>query len=122
MQQRNSKKCALWVLLGMQVALFAGFYYFMGAKAAWSALAGSGANSAGQVYFLLKMRGPKCVLVPKAALRYFYRSELLKIVLMFAVLAALLSLFSLNVWIVFMTFVVAQCVGSFAPLCVFRNP
>ncbi len=121
MQQQKSKKRALCLLLGLVVLIFAGFCSFMGVKAAWSVLAGAGANGIGQVYFLLKMRGPKRVLGPKAALRYFYRSEVLKIALMLAALAVLLSVFSLNIWIVFMTFMVAQCVGSFAPLC-FRNP
>lgn len=121
MQQRKSLR-ALCLLFGVLVVIFCGVYFFMDAKAAWSALVGGGANSVGQVYFLLKMREPKRALTPKAALRYFYRSELLKIALMLAILAVFLSLFSLNLWTVFITFVVVQCVSSFAPLCIFRNP
>ncbi|MCD6045229.1 MAG: hypothetical protein K0R48_392 [Gammaproteobacteria bacterium] len=120
MQQQKKSARALCLLFGVLAVIFCAFYTFMGAQAAWSALAGGGANCVGQVYFLLKMRGSKRALAPKAALRYFYSSEVLKIALMLAVLAALLSLFSLNLWIVFMTFVVVQCVGSFAPF-VFRN-
>jgi F0F1-type ATP synthase assembly protein I len=116
MQQQTKSIRALCLLFGALLVIFCGFYVFMGPKAAWSALAGSGANSIGQVYFLIKMRGPKRVLAPKAALRYFYRSELLKIALMLSLLALFLSLFSLNVWIVFITFVMVQCISSFAPL------
>lgn len=121
MQQQKKSIRALGFLLGVLVVIFCGFYVFMGSKAAWSALAGSGANGIGQVYFLLKMRGPKRVLAPKAALRYFYRSELLKIALMLSLLALFLSLFSLNLWIVFITFVVVQCISSFAPLLYTRS-
>jgi F0F1-type ATP synthase assembly protein I len=118
MQQQKKSTTALSLLLGALAVIFCAFYMFMGAKAAWSALVGGGASGVGQVYFLLKMRGPKHVLAPKAALRYFYRSEVLKIALILSLLALLLSLFSLNLWIVFMTFVVVQCLSSFALLCV----
>ena len=120
MQQQKKSIYALGLLLGVLVVIFCGFYVFMGSKAAWSALAGAGANGIGQVYFLIKMRGPKRVLAPKAALRYFYRSELLKIALMLSLLALFLSLFSLNLWIVFITFVMVQCISSFAPLCILK--
>ncbi len=116
MQQQKKSTYALCFILGLLLVIFCGFYVFMGSKAAWSALAGSGANGIGQVYFLLKMRGPRRVLAPKAALRYFYRSELLKIALMLAALVLFLSVFSLNMWIVFITFVMVQCISSFAPL------
>jgi F0F1-type ATP synthase assembly protein I len=116
MQQQKKNSTALYLLFGVLAFIFCAFYMFMGANAAWSALVGGGASGVGQVYFLLKMRGPKRVLAPKAALRYFYRSEVLKIALTLSLLAVLLSLFSLNLWIVFMTFVVVQCVSSFVPL------
>ena len=118
MQQQKKSTYALCFLFGLLLVIFCGFYVFMGSQAAWSALAGGGANSIGQVYFLLKMRGPRRILAPKAALRYFYRSELLKIALMLSLLTLFLSMFSLNVWIVFISFVVAQCVSSFVPLCI----
>lgn len=122
MQPQKKSKCALWLLLGAQTVIVIGFYCFAGDKAAWSALAGGGANTAGQVYFLLKTYSrPKVILAPKAALGYFYKTELLKIALIFSLLALLLSVFRLDVWIVFVTFVVAQCLGSFAPLCTFRH-
>lgn len=121
MQSQKKSKCALWLLLGAQMAIVTGFYYFAGSLAAWSALVGGGANTVGQVYFLLKTYRTGLVLAPKAALRYFYRTELLKIALIFSLLALLLTLFKLNVWIVFMTFVAAQCLGSFAPLCTFKH-
>ncbi len=117
MQQQKKSTTALGLLFGVLAVIFCAFYAFMGTKAAWSALAGGGASGVGQVYFLLKMRGSKRVLAPKAALRYFYRSEVLKIALTLSLLALLLSLFSLNLWVVFMTFVVMQCVSSFALLC-----
>lgn len=122
MQQQKRVSTALCLLFGALAVIFCAFYTFMSAKAAWSALVGGGASGVGQVYFLLKMRSSKRVLAPKAALRYFYRSEVLKIALILSLLALLLSLFSLNLWIVFVTFVTVQCLSSFAPLCVFRNP
>jgi F0F1-type ATP synthase assembly protein I len=122
MQQQKKSMTALYLLWGILAIIFCAFYTFMNAKAAWSALAGGGASSIGQVYFLIKMRDSKRVLAPKAALRYFYRSEVLKIALILSLLALFLSLFSLNVWIVFMTFVAVQCISSFAPWYVFRNP
>jgi F0F1-type ATP synthase assembly protein I len=125
MQLKSAQKksyCALWLLLITQLGLFIGFYVWGDAKNAYSALIGGGANCLGQAYFLYKMRGPDEVLTPKALLQYFYRSELLKIVLILSLLAVLLKLFSLNLWSVFISFVVVQCVGSFAPLCMYiRN-
>ncbi|MBY0378444.1 MAG: ATP synthase subunit I [Gammaproteobacteria bacterium] len=103
------------------MAIVTGIYFFAGSKAAWSALAGGGVNTAGQVYFLLKTYRSRLILTPKAALRYFYRTELLKIAVIFSLLALVLTLFKLNVWIDFMTFVAAQCLGSFAPLCTFKH-
>ena len=125
MQLKSAQKksyCALWLLLITQVALVAGFYFGGNAKDAYSALIGGVANCLGQVYFLYKMRGPDDILTPKALLRYFYRAELLKIALILSLLAVLLKLFSLNLWSVFISFVVVQCIGSFAPLCMYiRN-
>lgn len=121
MPQQKKSLYALCLLFGVLLVIFCGFYAFMGAKAAWSALAGGGANSIGQVYFLIKMRGPKRILAPKAALRYFYYSELLKIALMLASLAVFLSVFSLNIWIVCITFVTLQCISSFMPLYMYKN-
>lgn len=121
MQRQKKSKCALWILLGAQVAMVMGFYAGGGALAAWSALVGGGSNTVGQVYFLLKTLRSNVVLTPKAALYYFYRTELFKMALIFSVLMLLLVLFKLNVWIVFVTFVAAQCIGSFAPLCAFKQ-
>ncbi len=116
---------AIGLLLSVQLLIFVAFYCFLNAEAAVSMLAGGAASTLGQIYFLIKMdesRGPGPL---KQSLRYFYRAEFIKLALIISILALILvlalewRLFSLNLGLVFLSFVVAQCISSFVPWCIF---